>query len=68
MKLGELYQISTDYILFGDSPQADVSVSETHSQESLKDEPSQKQPVNGIIWFGLGVLAILILYYATNGF
>ncbi len=71
MKLGELYQVSTDYILFGDFPKtnkAESLVSEVKTQEMPKVEQVKNPSVNGIIWLALGILAILILYYATNGF
>lgn len=68
IRLGELYQVSTDSILFEGSPAAAPSAPDTIKQ--IKETPSadMKRPANGYLWLGLIVLAILVLYYATNGF
>lgn len=68
IRLGELYQVSTDSILFGSSPAAAPSAPDT--MEQIKETPSadRKRPANGYLWFGFVILAVLILYFATNGF
>lgn len=68
IQLAKLYQVSTDYILFGGSPEKEPSAPDT--TEQIKEKPSAytKRHTNGYLWFGLVVLAVLILYFATNGF
>ena len=63
VRLGELYGVSTDYILLGwELPQ------ETQSAEQMPPAAGQKKrPGRGFIWFGLFLLAVLVLYYVTNG-
>lgn len=79
IRLGELYQVSTDFILLGSSPEEELSDPEPPKRTPksaeqfpiiIKEEPStdKKQSANGFLWLGLGVLAVLILYFATNGF
>lgn len=68
IRLGELYQVSTDFILFGNAPATKSSASDI--MEQIKETPSadMKRHTNGYLWLGFVVLAILILYFATNGF
>lgn len=68
IRLGELYRISTDSILFGSSPETEPSTPAT--PKPIKEIPSadMKHHTNGYLWLGLVVLALLVLYYATNGF
>ncbi len=69
IRLGELYHVSTDYILLGNSPEAEPALAAPDTPKPTKETPSaDKRRANGFLWLGLGVLAILILYYATNGF
>lgn len=64
IQLGKLYGVSTDYILLG-------KVQETESTDK-SDHPAEKQPaetkfqMNGFLWLGFGILAVLILYFMTN--
>lgn len=68
IQLSELYRVSTDYILFGGSPAREPSAPD-HT-EQIKETPSAytKRHTNGYLWLGLIVLAVLLLYFITNGF
>lgn len=62
IRLGEIYNVSMDYILCG-------------KEEIQKVEPPnnaasnrRKFHLNGFIWLGLGVVAVIVLYFITNHF
>lgn len=64
IQLGKLYNVSTDYILLGESQEVDLPIDSDHVIE--KQVSKSKFQVNGFIWLGLGVLSILALYFITN--
>ena len=66
VQLGKVYDVSTDYILLGKTQEAEQSADLEHAMEESTDR--NKFQINGFIWFGLGVLAILVLYFVTNIF
>lgn len=62
--LGAIYNVTTDYILLGKSQEIKLEpVSENKSDTS---KLRYKFHVNGFLWLGFGVAAIIILYYVTN--
>ena len=64
IQLGKLYGVSTDYILLGKSPEPQLP----DSPEPNAEIPPRRTglPVNGFIWIGFGILAVLLLYLVTN--
>ena len=64
IQLGKLYGVSTDYILLGKSPEPQ----HPDSPELNAEIPPRRTglPVNGFIWLGFGILAVLLLYLVTN--
>lgn len=66
VQLGKVYGVSTDYILLGKTQEEEQSADLEHVMEESSDR--SKSQINGFIWFGLGVLTILVLYLVTNIF
>lgn len=62
IQLGVIYGVSTDYILLG--KQQSIGLNQVAEEPSHEDEFLE----NRFIWFGLSVIFVLVLYYATNGF
>lgn len=64
MRLGELYQVSTDYILRGSEPDGGPNAGAHAPAPSA--EQGGSLPGRGFLWLGLGVCVLLILYFITN--
>lgn len=68
ISLGEIYGVSTDYILLGQSSESVPPACEGQIPEKPADKENRKFHMNGFIWLLLGILSVLVLYYATNLF
>lgn len=63
IRLGKIYHVSIDDILLEKPRETEPSIHQKQASKELRDKSSKFYPV---LWFGLSVLSIIILYYITN--
>ncbi|WP_070000985.1 helix-turn-helix domain-containing protein [Cellulosilyticum sp. I15G10I2] len=63
--IGEIYNVSTDYILIEKKQEQNERTVIEGIDVQLPNKKSRLN-INGYVWLGLGVLSISVLYFITN--
>jgi len=63
-RIGEIYGVSMDYLILGKTEE--ISQPSNISQKENEEPKQNKYNINGYIWLGIGLVAIIFFYFLTN--